>query len=1455
MTGNAVSTTASDVSQGNRDAADGHDAVPTDRWAKTPSTWRRDPSIEFRVRCEGQPTRRLRLSGARYTLGNGVGCSIRLEDDSLRSLHAVLIRDHERILVRAYSVPIQINGVRVTEGMITPGDRLRLGAYEFELLESEPRPVDAVSQAVAHGLVGFDGHVDSRGESAQDWSKSFHEEAKQWRALKQDVQRRDEWCKTREQELLEQQRKLELQMQSLQQREDELQTQESAAIEVHEEFQRRYEDLLKHRDELQMQQEELATGREHLRLQQERLDGRDRLHRQQIERLLEEQERYKRQESVHAQKIAESEERVRASRMQAEAATTAVEQMREKFASLNEQLVQLSSQQETLQQLELERNREHQQRIDDLQFDRDEAISQRNEIAEERDASREAQAKTEAERKELASRCVELESIEEQLRSEIQELQSEIARTRMDAESLDKDCELARRTITNLEDTIRENRERHEADRQSWTAEVETLRSSLEELSVDLAGAQAQLSKLREENDRLVEQLTGAHAERDEARAERETAVRECEIARGECDAAKIECEAARRDLEAARNEVVQARQERDDAAAERNALIAERDDLLSFKQRAGQDRESAERTREQWALQQEQAERRYQEAQTHLADARQKCEQAVRVRDEAESARQAAEAKLESAMEELKAMQAERDLAIREQDELRRQRDDALKDAKDSRELFDRSNRDHDDTLDRIEFLEQQTREIIGAPGAPEQPTTTPKLGLVGGGLDVAEDNITENDVEASSVKASNLEASNLDASSVANEEDAPQWSVEDSAETPEVAASTAFETEQPEAGQPETEQPETDAPVSAIDNIETEPETSSHFVADQPTAIETSFETVDDNGVSTPESMEDEDVWPTYSSIEPESDSDSVDEEAPSLSMLATTTESDDAPAAETDVEPSAIEAPGWNSVLIEDEDVVAGTGNVVEEENIAEPSASEEATNEAFAEDVPAPEMNAEPVWGGSEEPSVAAEMNSVADEEPAAEEVNAVADEPVAEDLPQWPDESQTYLLPQERGDQDCSDLNRSDEVEQYHEPTFDSPETDERVEESASEWATQAASFEPAQDSEAQGNRFEDSELQASAEAVQSEPVGEYETADDYQSTEGFAGASGFDQGESFAQFESQEEDEPAAGEGSLADQLMRDLGIEKNPALSIDDDEEESASIEDTSATAMWNSRNDWDQEEADSEPQSEGFSQTMAIDSDDADSSESPYADSIDQYRDEATASLAAPAEMPVAEEPVVEAPVAETPVADSAAATVVAGGADEGEPEDDSIEAYMNRLLQRVQGQPETGDAPAVAAKPVEPAPKADTHVTEEMPPVEVAEEPVTEPEVDPNAPLVPRSQAPERNSDLSAMRELANASARSAITRSNKTQSHTTRMQAMVKFGQAGIAMLCGIAAVALVNLPMLKMIAAVAALIIAAICVKEGYSLLTDLNTRSKDTPSEGHEESQEEAEAV
>jgi hypothetical protein len=108
----------------------------------------------------------------------------------------------------------------------------------------------------------------------------------------------------------------------------------------------------------------------------------------------------------------------------------------------------------------------------------------------------------------------------------------------------------------------------------------------------------------------------------------------------------------------------------------------------------------------------------------------------------------------------------------------------------------------------------------------------------------------------------------------------------------------------------------------------------------------------------------------------------------------------------------------------------------------------------------------------------------------------------------------------------------------------------------------------------------------------------------------------------------------------------------------------------------------------------------------------------------------------------------------------APAAPAQPSAGGSGDDE---ESIEAYMSRLLQRVRGD-SAGEAPKfvmpsstpveepVAAQPATPAPAATPAVAAEP--------------VDPES-FMPRSHAPEVNSDLAAMRELANSAAKSAIT----------------------------------------------------------------------------------------
>ncbi|WP_404306751.1 FHA domain-containing protein [Neorhodopirellula lusitana] len=1507
------------------------DSRETAKWASTPSSWQKDTSLEFRVRCEGQPTRRLRLSGARYTLGSGTGCSIRLDDESLRPLHAVLIRDHQRVLVRAYSVPLYINDDRVSEGVLEINDRLRLGGYEFELLSNSPlpiseqrtsserpatKPVAVSTPEITHGdlelAAAYQAGVSEVSQPVAEpvqpappattesdaWQRAFHEDAKQWRSLKQDVQKRTEWCSSRERELHEQRQWLDRQMAILQQRHDELGGQEAAAMEVQEEFNRRYEDLIKRQDELALQEQELDAGREHLRLQQERLDGRDRLHRRQIEQLLEEQERFREQEVVHQKVIADSKEQLRMSHQRADAATSAVEQMRSKFALLNDQLLQLTQQQEELQRLEAERNREHQAQCDHLALARDEALSQRDEVARQRDEALDGKAHSDARRERAIIQRDELECIEEQLRVEIQHLQDEIAQTRQEAVALDADCQTARDTIAKLEETIQINEERHELDRQSWTEEVESLRRNVDELTIDLAGAQTTLSKLRDENDRLALQLNGVTEERDDAVKQRDAALSECEVANKACDAARAEIEGAHRTLQDALSNCEQALRERDEIAGLRDDLSSE-----------------LKTTHEQlddWKRRNELAERRYDDAQRLVDEARDQWQVAEHARDEAEAKREAAEVNLAAAQRDVAAMQTERDEAVSEYDNLKRQRDEAVHDASETRRLYDRSNRDHDDTLDKIELLEQQTRDLIdhkkkanAEPGEHVGPALALGAALASPALGLIRD---DQELDANESGSAELQAAS------------------------EFQESSGFQI----AGEPE---PETESETSLQDS-ESEPsllhiaatdesDVDESLVADSsedPVAVVTASEPAE--SIEPAAVVEaDEDVWPTYST--PAAMDEAAAEELPvALDVHDATTPEDITPslgiAQGLDEVESSDAAPLWNSVAADpdanlnqsdvsvapiestsDADVLAMTGSVepvadeyapdvpewpeesssylLPEERVGgeaesahsaptSPVAPESEVEPAVQQDVAQDSSTDEPAFGGLFEPESAASLeaaNNVYDSEVSVNE-NSAGDELTSEDS--IVEESVSEDLVRLGLVSESRDETHADEPPYTDGSVADEPQP---VESSFLD-----SSYHDSLSEGAFSSTGESEEGLSSGEAV-----GFTDEATGYSSE-----ASGFS---------SEENMTPA--EESLSERLLREMGLEvksdaskEQPSESLGEpagqdatawqatapteedawDQDASAGI-DTEAgdelaanvTAQWQPsdapqladvlrsdamQNDnvaqgnafsgvGQQEEEDGADLSYGdmISESSLPAEDDSDYSTT---NTVDAYSPSEKEEVFASETASQLIEPIVCEPEEVAPVIDEVPLAAVpeqsGAGADESV-DDDSIEAYMNRLLQRVQGQPDEAPVPAAKAEPVaksEPVVEANTEASDLDASDSMEIGTTSEAEVSPDAPLVPRSQAPERNSNLSAMRELANESARSAITRSNRSQSHTTRIQAMLKFAYAGIALICGLIAVAMIDLMMLKVIAVIAALVAAGIFIKEGFGLMAELGQR-------------------
>ncbi len=200
------------------------------------------------------------------------------------------------------------------------------------------------------------------------------------------------------------------------------------------------------------------------------------------------------------------------------------------------------------------------------------------------------------------------------------------------------------------------------------------------------------------------------------------------------------------------------------------------------------------------------------------------------------------------------------------------------------------------------------------------------------------------------------------------------------------------------------------------------------------------------------------------------------------------------------------------------------------------------------------------------------------------------------------------------------------------------------------------------------------------------------------------------------------------------------------------------------------------------------------------------------------------------------------------ETSFADSLESPMDATAAMESEAaeDDDSIEAYMNRLLRRVQGgdgTPEPVQAPPPQSMSVSTSQSSlfskstnsmnvsrETSITQSQP-------------IDADAPLVPRSHAPERAGNLSAMRELANSSTRSAISQSARVQSRDTQIQAMVSFACAIGALACN--ALAFYFLSGVLLIVAVAmTFVVAFICFREGTNLLREARRRVEAAESTG-----------
>ena len=1242
-------------------------------------------SIEFRVIRSGSPVRRLRLTGNRYTFGSAEGCSIQLNDPTLRPMHAVLIRDVSRILIRAYSVPIELNDVRTTEANLRPGDVVRIGAYSFELLSSSLPPYDFATGPTHRALAMERSSHSLAAPMTEDplvWREQLHREVAQWRARQAECDRREGRCADRESVLRSRESELWSRAEQLHRRESHLMSQESAALQIQEDYASKQQEVVRLRDEYRAKEQAFAARETELQsLQQEYRDH-----------------------------VSQASRQLQQSQQQAEAATQAVQRMRDQFNDLNRQLEELQNQQFDLQQQEQRQNDEHLRLREELESARDEAIdgkaeaeARRHEIEnriEELDAQlRQTQADCETERE----RADENETVAGQLRGQIDQLNESIHQASEEAARLREDYEQACDTIRSLEAIVEQGNQRGEMDRESWFGEAEQLRQSVEQLSVDLAQANGELSDLRHTNDQLTRSLEESTAQRDQARDELlsrptqdafellrdqldDANSRLAEIQRehdetlSRLDLSQQELELSQQELESSREEIASTRAELDSARQQlessRQGFDSSTNELESSRQELESSRrelESSQQELEAFKLELESSQQELESSRQQLSSSNQELESS---HEEIASSRmelEAAKQQLESAYQELESARLEKEAAQQW-------------------------------AADAEARLDAKPSEAPEPENAEESPVMFQRDGAFTDGV------VTWNDEPETSPE--------IDATSSQEEtsvEQAYPEPVADSFATSDGEAEAESETDQPVDDAHEI----SDTPATAGDgdihwsaehrqsadapHFETEESTSWDVPAEQPQQEE--FEaTFDRAGGSV------DDSW--------DSAKESVDQ-------------------AIDQIEKGVDEA--ISNDFTGETDSVADVPDESDEESPAA-DATDTAGDDGW------PRSDSSP-WG------------SIAE---GTDENAGSSYEPESDVTSPWDVESVFGSDVETSEHQDDDSL-----VNQWR------PFQDE---------GAAAESVDPEQHTDDVSDRH-DSSL-----GLADQLIGDIQAADSETEEE-----SGVDQTSSWEPTHPFTQHDSASEDGFL-DEAQG---------------ETENDAADDRPASNPYG----WDQEYAEESRTSHWTNDV------EGDHTEVIQSSSLESVMEPAS---------------IDEPPFEETP---APAEEIAEATSPESEPEaeeDDSIEAYMNRLLNRVQGTPgsdtsSTQSTPLVASSDdgdeTQEAKASTTDVGATMPPIE------------PDAPLVPRSQAPERSSDLSAMRELANSSARSAVARSVRIQARDTQMKAMMKFAQAAIAGGCAVACYTLLNWSVtVRLIMVGAILVIAGILVQEGLVLLGEAKRR-------------------
>ncbi len=116
----------------------------------------------FCLRVHGGPLdgQELRLTSAKVSVGGAAGCTLRLRSPGCLPLYAWVLRGPEGCVVRRFAPHVLLNGAAFDEAALFDGDRLRIGALELEVVSgAHTRYVDLEESEASVSDAEFEGSI------------------------------------------------------------------------------------------------------------------------------------------------------------------------------------------------------------------------------------------------------------------------------------------------------------------------------------------------------------------------------------------------------------------------------------------------------------------------------------------------------------------------------------------------------------------------------------------------------------------------------------------------------------------------------------------------------------------------------------------------------------------------------------------------------------------------------------------------------------------------------------------------------------------------------------------------------------------------------------------------------------------------------------------------------------------------------------------------------------------------------------------------------------------------------------------------------------------------------------------------------------------------------------------------------------------------------------------------